>query len=115
MFYQITYKRNPLAADKPVKMDFFKKTFNQKKQYGYQQLENENSGCCSTSSCGYEEGRAAVREKQREEDKKEEEKMKKDFEEQQQKDLKQQKLDQQEADRKFQDQAREKRLMRFDT
>ena len=41
--------------------------------------------------------------------------MKKDFEEQQQKDLKQQKLDQQEADRKLQDQAREKRLMRFDT
>jgi hypothetical protein len=39
--------------------------------------------------------------------------MKKDFEEQQQKDLKQQKLDQQEADRKLQDQAREKRLMGF--
>ena len=41
--------------------------------------------------------------------------MKKDFEDQQQKDLKQQKLDQQEANKKLQDQAREKRLMRFDS
>ena len=40
--------------------------------------------------------------------------MKKDFEEQQQKDLKQQKLDQQEADTNLQDQDREKRHMRFD-
>ena len=57
---------------------------------------------------------AAVGARQRQEDKTEEAKMKKDFEEQQQKDLKQQKLDQQEADKKLQDQAREKRLMRFD-
>ena len=114
MWYPITYKKNPLACVKSVKMDFFKKTFQQKKQYGYQQLENEPSGCCSTCKCGCEAGQSAVREKQRREDKKEEEKMKKDFEEQQQKDLKQQKLDQQEADKKLQDQAREKRLMRFD-
>ena len=114
MCYKITYKKNPLACVKSVKMDFFKKTFNQKKPYGYQQLENENSGCCSTCSCGCEAGQSAVRENQRQEDKAEEAKMKKDFEEQQQKDLKQQKLDQQEADKKFQDQAREKRLMRFD-
>ena len=51
--------------------------------------------------------------KQRIEDKAEETDLRKEYEDQTAKDLKQLKIDQQDADKKQQDEAREKRLMKF--
>ena len=95
------------------KISFFKKAFQQSKQYGYEKFEKESSGCCNSCSCGCEAGQAALREKQRIEDKAEETDLRKEYEDQTAKDLKQLKIDQQDADKKQQDEAREKRLMKF--
>ena len=96
-----------------VKMSFLKKAFQQNKQYGYEKLENKSSGCCESCSCGCKPGQAAIRDKQRIEDKAEETDLRKEYADQTAKDLKQLKIDQQDADKKQQDEAREKRLMKF--
>ena len=94
-------------------MSFLKKAFQQNKQFGYEKLENKSSGCCESCSCGCEPGQAAIRDKQRIEDKAEEKDLRKEFENQTTKDLQKLKIDQQDADKKQQDEVREKRLMKF--
>ena len=94
-----------------VKMSFFKKAYQQNKQFGYEKLKS--SGCCESCSCGCVPGQAAIRDKQRIEDKAEEKDLRKEFENQTTKDLQKLKIDQQDADKKQQDEVREKRLMKF--
>ena len=90
---------------------FFKKAYQQNKQFGYEKLKS--SGCCESCSCGCVPGQAAIRDKQRIEDKAEEKDLRKEFENQTTKDLQKLKIDQQDADKKQQDEVREKRLMKF--
>ena len=92
-------------------MSFYKKAYQQNKQFGYEKLKN--SGCCESCSCGCVPGQEAIRDKQRIEDKAEEKDLRKEFENQTTKDFQKLNIDQQDADKKQQDEVREKRLMKF--